>query len=131
MTSEILLTVLGLLAFAVIVLEAALRWADGVPLFAFPNFVGQSGDIVKYRAAIPYDAKLGWKLAPNLRGDGTSLNTDEHGNRLNSKQPRPMPLGGIVACGDSFTAGSGVSDEYSWPAHLENILGVPVVNASA
>jgi len=120
-------------AVALVLLEAGLRLADGVPLTRFPNFVHERVNLLKINLAVRYDAVLGWTLAPNIHGKSPKLTftTDEHGNRLPSTEPRPLPLGGIVAVGDSFTAGSEVSDGESWPAVLEQLQGVPVVNAAA
>lgn len=44
----------------------------------------------------------------------------------------PPPVEGehpIVAFGDSYTSGTGASEDEAYPAHLERALGVPVVNA--
>ena len=56
-----------------------------------------------------------------------TLTTDARGYR-NRRPPTP---GAIVAIGDSFTEGSHVSDEQSWPARLERALGAQVYNLGA
>jgi hypothetical protein len=48
---------------------------------------------------------------------------------MNSDEIRPVPRGAILAIGDSFTAGSEVSNHESWPAQLEALMHEPVVNA--
>ncbi len=73
-----------------------------------------------------YDPLLGWRLAPNLPGPG--LRTLEHGIRVNSDETE-VRTGGILAAGDSFTAGSEVVDADTWPAQLERLTGIPVLNA--
>jgi hypothetical protein len=50
---------------------------------------------------------------------------------MNAASLRPLPAGGIQAVGDSFTAGSGVNDDQAWPARLEALTGLPVLNAGA
>ena len=45
-----------------------------------------------------------------------------------------MKFDGIIACGDSYTIGpvnkGSLSMDKSWPAHLGNIMNLPVVNLS-
>ena len=56
-----------------------------------------------------------------------TVSIGEHSVRLNRNPPvaeRPT----IVAVGDSFTFGQDVSDQDSWPAGLERLLGRRVVN---
>src|SRR5262249_10900424 len=43
----------------------------------------------------------------------------------------PLRTGGVLAVGDSFTAGSGVRNEDAWPARLETLINQPVLNGSA
>jgi hypothetical protein len=78
-----------------------------------------------------YHPKLGWYTTPNWqRDDLHTFATCDHGTRLPTKQQRPLPIGGILACGNSFTVGSGVENGDSWPAQLEKIIGMPVINAA-
>jgi hypothetical protein len=76
-----------------------------------------------------YDPNLGWRLVSNISSD--SFNTLEHGIRKNQKTDEEIRTGGALAVGDSFTAGSEVHDEASWPAQLERLTGMPVINAGA
>lgn len=114
--------------------EAGLRIADGVGLFATDNFIIRRLDNTRQEGGAGiYDPLLGWTLKANYQA-GTPENgftTGEFGVRMNGFEIRPVPRGGILAVGDSFTAGSEVGDDQSWPAHLERILGEPVVNAAS
>lgn len=106
--------------------EAAYRLATGVPLLDATdwreegfrtNRIGERG--------IP-DPQLGWTLQANYRSQG--FNTIEHGIRRNFSETA-VRTGSILAVGDSFTEGfDEVVDAESWPAHLEKLLGRPVVN---
>lgn len=75
-----------------------------------------------------YDPLLGWVLSSHMPGNGMS--TLEHGIRRNSDETE-IRKGGILAVGDSFTAGSEVVDAETWPAHLERLTGLPVINGAA
>jgi hypothetical protein len=117
-------------AMALIAFELGLRWADGVPLLWLPQLGRERAHhpFFQHHHGATYHRTLGWTNSPNqLHG----FSTDEYGNRLPSARPRPLPIGGILACGDSFTAGSEVIDEHSWPALIETQLGIPVINAAA
>lgn len=52
-----------------------------------------------------------------------------HGTRNNGAGPPPPSAQPILAVGDSYTFGQGVSDEQTWPALLEKQLGRRVINA--
>jgi hypothetical protein len=80
---------------------------------------------------IRFDAELGWSLEPGSKG------VDEHGNRFtvladgtrstgSSEKMDARPL--VVAVGDSFTFGAEAADENAWPAKLEQMIGLRVVN---
>ena len=108
--------------------EIGLRHHDGIPLLEFTNFIGDRVNRAKQDTAFLYDERLGWQMKPNLRSPST--NTGAYGVRLPGSKDRTLPIGGILASGDSFTFGSDVSDAESWPAYLETTIGVPVVNAA-
>jgi lysophospholipase L1-like esterase len=118
---------------SLIAAEIGLRLVDGVSLASYPNFVRQRVDMLAVHTMAKYDPTVGWTIAPNVRSksERQSFTTDELGTRQPSAEPRPLPKGGILAVGDSFTAGSEVSDEESWPAILEKMLDIPVVNSAA
>jgi len=117
---------LGAVAVGLLGLEIALRWADGLPLTG--GFGRHCNAFFSQNELVAYHPRLGWTLAPNLRLPG--MTSDEHGNRLPSATPRALPVGAVLACGDSFTAGSEVVDSESWPALLEQRIGAPVINAA-
>ena len=76
--------------------------------------------------AIP-DPLLGWT------NKSSSYNTDgyttlEYGVRKNFDE-MTIRTGGMLAAGDSFTEGWEVKDHESWPAVVEKLTSVPVVNA--
>lgn len=76
---------------------------------------------------VEYDPLLGWRLASNLPGNG--LSSLDHGIRRNGNETG-IRKGGILAAGDSFTVGSEVVDCETWPAQLERLTGLPVLNAA-
>jgi hypothetical protein len=76
-----------------------------------------------------YDPTLGWGIVSNISSEG--FNTLEHGIRKNRKTDDRIRTGGALAVGDSFAAGSEVRDEASWPAQLERLTGMPVINGGA
>ena len=74
------------------------------------------------------DPLLGWTLKPHYNRE--RFTTLDHGFRRNFGETE-VRTGGILAVGDSFTEGyDEVDDAGTWPAHLEKIIGVPVVNAA-
>lgn len=128
----------GLVAASIFVgllcIELVVRLIDGVPLWPPRNLVAERAALLTVQSLNEYHPVLGWVLKPNIAigaGDPDgSFTTGEYGARMNSAEIRPLPRGAILAVGDSFTAGSEVGDRHSWPAHLERLLGEPVVNAA-
>lgn len=119
-------------AFMLGVLEAGLRLAHDVPLTSTVNFLSQALDLVRVNsAALDFDRQLGWRLKERSGVPGSGFTTGPQGIRTNGKPLGTLPTGAILAVGDSFTAGSGVKDEETWPAQLERRLGRPVLNAAA
>jgi hypothetical protein len=74
-----------------------------------------------------YDPLVGWVTKAGLVQEG--FNTIDHGIRKNRVADSSARPGGILVVGDSFTAGSEVSDEETWPAQLEGMVQTPVLNA--
>lgn len=76
-----------------------------------------------------YDAELGWVPRSGYRsapGAGERLEVGLDGVRSNAA---PHPAGqALLVVGDSYTFGDGVADDQSWPAGLERLLGLPVLN---
>lgn len=125
-------TLIGFLAC-----EAAIRAMNDVPLRTFDNFITNPIYLLRANVMAVYDSELGWRVKSNANergtnhlGDMQTFTTDEYGNRMPRNEYRALPKGSIVAVGDSFTVGSEVSDDESWPALLEEKLGRPIVNAS-
>ncbi|HEV2189263.1 MAG TPA: hypothetical protein VGR70_18785 [Stellaceae bacterium] len=110
------------------VLEICLRLYDGIPLLQLTNFIGDRVNRAKQDTGFLYDERLGWQVKPNLHGPPNT--TDAYGVRLPNNADRKLPVGAVLASGDSFTFGSDVSDAESWPADLEAMTGTPVVNAA-
>lgn len=78
-----------------------------------------------------YDRDLGYVPRPNSSHShlwGKNITLGERGIRSNGAQ-RGFDGPPILAVGDSFTFGDEVADEETWPAHLETLLGRPVLNA--
>jgi hypothetical protein len=116
------------LCITLIIWEIGLRLHEGIPLLGFTNFIGDRVNAAKQGASFFYDERLGWQVTPNQHWPG--FNTGAYGVRLPSSTDRALPIGAILASGDSFTFGSDVSDAESWPADLEARTGTPVVNAA-
>lgn len=111
-----------------LVVEFGFRAVTGQPVFSLKNFrtervvVNRLGD-----RAVP-DPVLGWILRTNYRSDG--FNTIDHGIRRNGDEST-VRTGAVMAVGDSFTEGwDEVKDDGTWPAHLETLIGEPVVNTA-
>jgi hypothetical protein len=131
-------TLLASIALSLLVLEAAVRIWDGVPLMSNENFVGRELDAVhKQGSPSVYDAQLGWTTMPNTSwsADGKQVPVGmytfgDYGVRMPTPHIVPLEKGAILLVGDSFGAGSEVADADSWPAQLEPMIGSRVVNAT-
>src|SRR5688572_2651912 len=108
-------------------LEAGYRIWKGLPVLAVTNW--REARLAPLRAASPSmpDAQLGWTMRSWV--SSTGFNTLDLGIRSNGIGEAGVRMHGILAVGDSFTAGSEVVDGESWPAYLEQQLGEPVLNA--
>jgi len=121
-TSVAISTLLALTA-----VEGVYREWLGVPIFAATNWRARRIATVQADSPAIADPQLGWTMLPWVSGPG--FNTLDLGVRSNGLDEPGVRMGSILAVGDSFTAGSDVVDGETWPAHLERLLGVPVVNA--
>jgi hypothetical protein len=126
------LLVVASVAFSFAALEIGMRAAHDLPLVGGPNFIGQALDLVRSNSgAMDFDDRIGWRLKENQGAPGSGYMTTRFGIRANGVPMLKLPAAAILAVGDSFTAGSGVKDEETWPAQLERGLGRPVINAAA
>jgi hypothetical protein len=106
--------------------EFAVRVALHAPIFALYDFRHEraAGAI---NNLIQFDDLLGWRLKSFIKSGG--FNTLDYGFRSNGNADAKVQTGGVLAVGSSFTAGSGVLDDQSWPAHLQQLTGHNVNNA--
>jgi hypothetical protein len=121
------MTMLLVATLAYLVLgEISVRIAIHAPLFELRDFRRERGAKTINRA-VEYDSLLGWHLKSFIATPG--FNTLEYGFRSNGRGQHQVLAGGVLAVGSSFTAGSEVSDDETWPAHLQQITGWNVNNA--
>ncbi|MDO8606993.1 MAG: hypothetical protein Q7R40_10685 [Phaeospirillum sp.] len=148
------LLVLLALCVGMAIIETALRLTTLEHPWDRRNFAVDPVNQSLTNMMIDYDPTLGYVATPYLRGPkhytgapGTRLNSTaqllnadfyshgERGIRLN-KAPDAGGIdairqGGVLAVGDSFVYGSEVHDADAWPAVLEEMTGLPVINGSA
>jgi lysophospholipase L1-like esterase len=122
----------GLLLISVLApllaIELGYRLVAGLPLLKLANWRTEHVVMVNLGElkAIP-DPVLGWtNKSSSYNEDGYT--TLEHGVRKNFDETT-VRTGGMLAAGDSFTEGWEVKDHESWPAVIEKLTSVPVVNA--
>jgi hypothetical protein len=95
--------------------------------YRFTNFLGMEKSLMQERSFAPtqFHPELGWIPKPGshrtnngksitISGDGTRANGIK--NSMNLSENSEL----ILAVGDSFTFGSDVSDDETWPSLLEN-----------
>lgn len=122
-----------LVGFSVIITcfacEIAFRIWLGAPVLEFRNFVATKV-VATTMGTVDYDAHLGWRIRPNTSYPLLNMSTLDYGVRKNRTGDDRIRTGGALVVGDSFAAGSEVSDDETWPAVLERQLGVPVINGA-
>jgi hypothetical protein len=106
--------------------EMGTRVAIHAPLFELRDFRHERG-AKTINQAIEYDSQLGWRLKSFM--NWPRMHTLAYGFRSNGGARDKVQPGGVLAVGSSFTAGSEVGDDETWPAHLEQITGWNVNNA--
>lgn len=118
----------GSVIFSLIGLEIASRVIDGEPVFSVRNFIVDRVDrfTEQLSGSAQFDEQLGW--VPSSDFEHPLYHFAEYGIRLNRSTQTEFPSGGVLAVGDSFTAGAEVADEATWPALLEEMLNVPIAN---
>jgi hypothetical protein len=118
---------------ALLTAELCFRAFEGVPIWQWTDFHRERAAYAGVNAYAHYDANLGWTEKADWKslGDAPRVSTTRDGIRNSSTgATRPPPIGAILAVGDSFTFGSDVADNETWPAVLERLLEAPVVNAA-
>jgi hypothetical protein len=119
------LLLMGSIAVTLIAAEAAFRMAASQPVLAWVNFRERAPNRAPFGPLI-YDPDLGWVPRPWFTGQ--RVRTLAHGIRQNGSDTE-LRRDGVLAVGNSFTAGSEVDNHESWPAALEREIGQPVLNA--
>lgn len=120
-----LLLAVGALLVSLVVFEFGYRIAAGVAVFKFVNWRHEQVQMDRLGEHGMVDPVLGWSVRAGFTSEG--YNTIEHGVRRNFEETS-LRTGGVLAVGDSFTEGWEVDDDESWPAHLERLTGIPVIN---
>ena len=112
------------LAIGLIALELGLRAANGW-LGTWPNFVLAARTVLTGFQEAQYvrDPTLGYVPRPGYAT--TNVHIDSRGLRVTGEALSGPP---ILAVGDSYTWGEEVTDVETWPAHLQRLLGRPVLN---
>jgi hypothetical protein len=114
------------LAVAVLLFEIGYRAVAGVPMFSLANWRAELVTSVRIGEHAAADPVLGWANLPwKTDKDFQSI---DYGVRRNFAETT-VRTGAMLAVGDSFTEGLEVGNSESWPAALEHLSGVPVVNA--
>jgi hypothetical protein len=113
---------------ALLAVEFGYRLVAGLPLLKLADWRTEHVVMVNLGElkAIP-DPVLGWtNTSSSYNEDGYT--TIEYGVRKNFTETT-IRTGGMLAAGDSFTEGWEVKDQESWPAIVEKLTSVPVINA--
>lgn len=113
--------------------EIATRLGDPeASLWRYPNYIRLATEAdAEAPSQLRYDSELGYEPRPGVSGTlrGETLSYSANGFR-NHNLDRPAPTGPVIlALGDSYTEGYAVSDDETWPAHLERDSGRRVLNA--
>lgn len=73
------------------------------------------------------DPALGWRMKPGFKSE--NIHHNSLGFRANREYASKPGTSRILAIGDSMTYGLGVADNSTFPAYLEQITGIEVINA--
>lgn len=114
------------------ILECGIRIYEGN--YTFMNNLTQTRNLFQSKYPVQHDPGLGWipktGVYKNTAGSDVTITILQNGIRSNGpssvSRDHTQP---ILAIGDSFTFGDGVSDHETWPAILELLIGRPVINA--
>jgi hypothetical protein len=124
-----LLFLVATIVICCLVLELGFRAVTGGPIFAVTD--RRAARVVESDEAdlAEYNELVGWDVKSGIRSGG--FNTTDFGIRKNSADASDgIRQNGILVIGDSFVAGSQVTDSETWPAQLEDIIHQPVLNAA-
>jgi len=115
---------------SLVLIEIGYRAAAGLPVFKLANWRSDVLSKSWFGDRIITDPVLGWMNLPwtDYSGNWGNFETIDYGIRRNFDETT-VRTGAVLAVGDSFTEGWEVEGEKSWPAVLEGMTGVPVVNA--
>lgn len=108
---------------SLLLLEVGVRVATS-SLFEWRNYATDPINLVKAITAIEFDQDLGWVL----KKDRPEFEQGQWRNRLHRTNPNGANSAPIYAVGDSFTYGSDVLADETWPAQLEQKINQPVLN---
>jgi hypothetical protein len=112
----------------VLAIEIGYRLMAGLPLLKLANWRTEhvvTVNLGELKAIA--DPVLGWtNKSVSYNEDGYT--TIEYGVRKNFDETA-IRTGGMLAAGDSFTEGWEVKDHETWPAVVEKLTSVPVINA--
>lgn len=111
---------------SLVLVEVGYRAAAGLPVFRLTDWRTDQVSMNRLGDRAVVDPVLGWTVKPWT--DIDSFETIDHGIRRNFNETG-VRTGAVLAVGDSFTEGWEVEDHESWPAVLEEMTGVAVVNA--
>lgn len=113
--------------------EAVSRLRDPeASLWRYPNYIWLATEVdAEAPLQLRYDSGLGYEPRAGasgiLKGETLSYSADGFRNHNLDRPTATGPL--ILALGDSDTEGYAVSDDETWPAHLERDTGRRVLNA--
>jgi hypothetical protein len=117
-----------------VVLELATRIGDSE--YRIINFLSEvrTVDDTSFHATA-YDESLGWAPIKNFSSSDNiwskQVTITAAGFRLNGDDASPIEasnFSGILVVGDSYTFGAEVGDHETWPAYLEKLTGIVVLN---
>src|SRR6478736_5628657 len=123
--ANVALLVVSLLT-SLLFIEVGYRLASGLSVFKLVDWRTQKVSNNRLGERAEFDAKLGWRVKPWSDIDG--FEAIDYGIRRNFDES-VVRTGAVLTVGDSFTEGWEVKNEESWPAVIERLTGIPVVNA--
>lgn len=126
LTNAALVIVSVVTAFLIVELVARVWYGD----FRLVNFPKTEANLLKKGFPAEFSPHLGYRPRPGLYTDTpwkTTATIGDHGIRLHGAAASAASSV-VLAVGDSFTFGSDVGDGESWPARLQAVSGLNVIN---